>query len=102
MGTFVSLLQKTGTEIREEQKEEFRERIEKLFQADGMMELENIQLYGKKVVTMKKAAMHDYGMDFYYNYFEDACWENAGFSSKSVSVWSEKRFLGFRWRWQKL
>ena len=44
MGTFASLLQKTGTEIREEQKEEFRERIEELFQAGGMMELENIQL----------------------------------------------------------
>lgn len=94
MGTFASLLQKTGAEIREVQKEEFRKRIEKLFQAGGMMELENVQLYGKKVVTMKKATMHDYGMDFYYNYFEDACWENAGFCSKSVSVWSEK--IGWR------
>lgn len=94
MGTFASLLQKTGAEIREVQKEQFRKRIEKLFQAGGMMELENVQLYGKKVVTMKKATMHDYGMDFYYNYFEDACWENAGFCSKSVSVWSEK--IGWR------
>ena len=77
MGTFASLLQKTGAEIREVQKEEFRKRIEKLFQAGGMMELENVQLDGKKVVTMKKASMHDYGMDFYYNYLEDACWEYA-------------------------
>lgn len=54
MGTFAELLQKEGTGIQEEQKEEFKNRIEKLFQAGGMMELENIQLYGKKVVTMKK------------------------------------------------
>lgn len=90
MGTFVALLKKAGAEIRDEQKEEFRSSIEELFQTGGMMELEYIQLCGKKAVTMKKVSMHDYGMDFYYNYFEDACWENVGFCSESVSVWSEK------------
>lgn len=33
-------------------------------------------------------------MDFYYNYFEDDCWENAGFSLKRGHVWSEK--IGWR------
>ena len=35
------------------------------------MEMEQVRLCGKKAVTIKKASMHDYGMDFYYNYFED-------------------------------
>lgn len=56
--------------------------------------MERVQLCGKKTVTIKKVSMHDYGMDFYYNYFEDDRWENAGFSSKSGSVWSEK--IGWR------
>lgn len=37
----------------------------------GMMEMEQVRLCGNKAVTIKKASMHDYGMDFYYNYFED-------------------------------
>lgn len=94
MGTFASLFRKSGVGVPEEKKEEFRNSIEKLFQAGGMMEMEQVQLCGKKAVTIKKASMHDYGMDFYYNYFEDDYWENAGFSSKSGNVWSGK--IGWR------
>lgn len=36
----------------------------------GMMEMEQVRLCGKKAVTIKKASMHDYGMDFYYNYLK--------------------------------
>ncbi len=94
MGTFAALFHKAGAGIPDEKKEEFRVRIEKLFQMGGMMEMEQVQLCGIKAVTIKKASMHDYGMDFYYNYFEDDCWENAGFSSKSGNVWSGK--IGWR------
>lgn len=94
MGTFATLFHKAGAGIPDEKKEEFRSRIEKLFQMGGMMEMERVQLCEKKTVTIKKASMHDYGRDFYYNYFEDDCWENAGFSTKSGSVWSEK--IGWR------
>lgn len=94
MGTFATLFHKAGAGIPNEKKEEFRDRIEKLFQMGGMMEMEQVQLCGKKAVTIKKASMHDYGMNFYYNYFEDDCWENAGFSLKSGNVWSEK--IGWR------
>lgn len=94
MGTFAALFHEAGARIPNDKKEEFRDRIEKLFQMGGMMEMERVQLCGKKAVTIKKASMHDYGMDFYYNYFEDDCWENAGFSLKSGNVWSEK--IGWR------
>lgn len=94
MGTFAMLFHKAGTRIPDEKMEEFKERIEKLFQMGGMMEVEQVQLCGKKAVTIKKASMHDYGMNFHYNYFEDDCWENAGFSLKRGHVWSEK--IGWR------
>ncbi len=32
-----------------------------------MMEMEQVQLCGIKAVTIKKASMYDYGMDFYYS-----------------------------------
>ncbi len=94
MGTFAALFYKAGAGIPDEKREEFRVRMEKLFQMGGMMEMEQVQLCGIKAVTIKKASMHDYGMDFYYNYFEDDCWENAGFDSKSGNVWSGK--IGWR------
>ena len=64
--------------------------LEELVQAGGMMELKRKQLCGEDIVTMKKASMHDYGMNFYYNYFEDAGWENAGYDPETGSVWSNK------------
>lgn len=86
MGTFAGLFQKAGSGIPEEKKAEFRERVEKLFQAGGMMELNRVQLYDKAVGIIRKASMHERGMDFYYNYFEDDVWENAGFCTKDCCV----------------
>lgn len=37
MGTFAMLFQKAGAEMPDEKKEEFRARIERLFQMGGMM-----------------------------------------------------------------
>jgi hypothetical protein len=41
--------------------------MEKLIQMGRMMEMEQVQLCGIKAVTIKKASMYDYGMDFYYS-----------------------------------
>lgn len=54
MGTFAMLFHKAGAGIPDEKMEEFKERIEKLFQMGGMMEIEQVQLCGKKAVTIKK------------------------------------------------
>lgn len=98
MGMFAGLLKEDGAEIPEDKREEFEQRVEKLFQAGGMMEMENIQLSGRRVAVIKKAAMHEYGMDFYYNYFDDDIWENAGFNKERCQIYSEKvggyNFLG--------
>lgn len=42
--------------------------------------------------------MHDYGMSFCYNYFEDDCWGNAGFNLGNGYVWSNK--IGWNAFWQ--
>ncbi|MBD5482902.1 MAG: hypothetical protein HDR15_10360 [Lachnospiraceae bacterium] len=90
MGTFARLLQQDGVRVPDVKKEEFQRRIEKLFQAGGMMELKMVQLCDKQTRVLKKATMQNTKMNFYYNYFEDDCWENAGFSAERDGVWSNK------------
>lgn len=90
MGTFAGLLQQDGVRVPDVKKEVFQRRIEKLFQAGGMMELKMVQLCDKQTRVLKKATMQNAKMNFYYNYFEDDCWENAGFSAEGDGVWSNK------------
>ncbi|MDE5818814.1 MAG: hypothetical protein K2N41_09635 [Lachnospiraceae bacterium] len=90
MGTFAGILQKDGVRVPDAKKEEFQRRIEKLFQAGGMMELKVVQLCDKQTRVLKKASMQNANMNFYYNYFEDDCWENAGFCAERGGVWSNK------------
>lgn len=90
MGTFASLFRENGVRIPENKKQEFTERIERLYQAGGMMEVERVELCDKKIILLRKARMKDDGMEFFYNYFEDVFWENAGFASDKCRVWSSK------------
>lgn len=90
MGTFAEIFKEEGSMIPENKKNEFVEKIEKIFQSGGMMEIECIQLYGKKVYMLRKVRMKEDGMEFHYNYFEDDLWENAGFNKKKCHVWSNK------------
>ena len=55
MGTFAGLFR--GGRIPDDKRAEFSERVELLFHAGGMMEREYIQMYGKTLVTIKKASM---------------------------------------------
>lgn len=90
MGTFAGLFVSGTAGIPDSKRDEFSERIEKLYQAGGMMEVNDVELFGTRVVTIRKAAMRENGMDFYYNYFEDDYWENAGFDRENGKVYSEK------------
>ncbi len=90
MGTFADFFEKGNVGVADNKIEEFAERVQKLYQSGGMMDVDIIQLCGKRVATIKKAEMDEEGMDFYYNYFEDTRWENAGFSRKRKRVWSNK------------
>lgn len=94
MGTFAGILREKESIISENRREEFAEKIEKIFRAGGMMNIEWVQLYGKKIPMLRKVRMQEDGMNFCYNYFEDAFWENAGFDRKKCCVWSNK--IGWR------
>lgn len=89
MGTFAELFVE-GKGVPDNKIEEFTEKIKKVFQCGGMMDIMPVNLCGKKTVTIRKAQMDSTGMDFFYNYFEDTRWENAGFDCKHNSVWSNK------------
>lgn len=90
MGTYVELLKADGVTIRDDRKKEFEKRVEQLFRSGGMMEVRHIQLCGKTVNTIAEASMHEDGMNFFYNYFEDNRWENAGFDRNNCHVYSNK------------
>ncbi|MCD7766323.1 MAG: hypothetical protein LUH53_07415 [Lachnospiraceae bacterium] len=90
MGTFASNFHAKGAHIPEEKQPEFEGRLEKLFQAGGMMEIERISMFGIKADILRKAQMHERGMSFFYNYFEEDSWENAGYNPKKKRVWSGK------------
>lgn len=90
MGTFAEVFADKGAIVPESKREEFSDRIEKLYQNGGMMEVKYIKLYEKEIPTIHKARMGKKGMNFYYNYFEDDCWENAGFDKEDGDVWSNK------------
>lgn len=77
-------------DIPSDKKEEFIRRMEKLFQAGGMMECNWIEMCGKELITLKKVTMCDEEVEFDYNYFEDDIWEDAGFYKNACSVWSQK------------
>lgn len=94
MGTFAGLYREPEAGIPDEKIEEFKARVEMLFQAGGMMEVESVSLFGKDIVTIRKAFMDEDGMDFIYNYFEDDFWENAGCDGDNGYVWSNK--IGWR------
>lgn len=90
VGTFAGIFKETESGIPEHKKEEFAKKIEKIFRAGGMMDIEWIQLYGKEIPMLRKVRMQENGMDFYYNYFEDDFWESAGFNRDGCYVWSNK------------
>ena len=90
MGTYACLYGKCCKGIPEDKRLEFQDKIEKVFQSGGMMNMESWQLFGKQVRTIHKTKMYPKGMNFTYNYFEDDSWENAGFHREENCVYSEK------------
>ncbi len=90
MGNYISLFKSEQSRIKVGKEEEFRQRIEKLFQVGGMMEYEIVSLQGFRVTLIKKAVRREKVIDVTYNYFEDDSWENAGFNKAEYKVYSEK------------
>lgn len=89
MGTFGSY---TGSmKISEEKKETFGRQVEKILNYGGMMQFEQIGMYGHEMGLLKPIEIYPGGnVHFHYNYFEDDAWETAGFDAEEADFWSEK------------
>ena len=89
MGTFASY--HGSTFIPEELREQFSEHMMKILNYGGMMQLEEVKIYGRKLYLLKPVKIYPGGeVDFHYNYFEDDSWENAGFNASKAELWSNK------------
>lgn len=89
MGTFGSY---TGSmKIAEEKKEAFGRQVAKILNYGGMMQFEQISMYGHELGLLKPIELDPEGkVHFHYNYFEDDGWETAGFNAEESYFWSEK------------
>lgn len=94
MGSFVYMIARDDADIIEEKRPEFEERLEKVFNAAGMMEQEHLTLFGKGIRALRPVRIENGYTTFFYNYFEDDVWENAGYYNKNGGVYSEK--VGWR------
>ena len=65
MGTFAEFYRCSNAIIDESKKEEFTEKVKKVFQYGGMMDIESTSLFGKKIITIRKAEMDSKGMKFH-------------------------------------
>lgn len=89
MGTFGGY---TGQQnIPENQREKFAEQMVRILNLGGMMQFEQISMYGHDMELLKPVEMYPGGkVHFHYNYFEDDSWETAGFDASEAYFWSNK------------
>lgn len=87
MGAFNGLI--GCLEVKEELHEELKRNMLKLMSAGGMVQIDSVNLYGKKVYLLKDLSFDEKGdCYFFYNYISDESWEDAGISKKFL--WSQK------------
>lgn len=89
MGTFGNY---TGSmDIPEKKREEFTKQVAKLLYYGGMMQFEEISMYGHNIGLLKPIEICPGGeVHFHFNYFEDDGWETAGFNADRAHFYSNK------------
>lgn len=89
MGTFVNY--SGPRQICNEKKEEFSRAVLKLFYYGGMMHVRHVDMYNKELVLLEPIDLESkHNVGFYYNYFEDTSWENAGYKYDTQQIYSNK------------
>ena len=94
MGTFLGYF--GDQTIPEEKREEFNQRVLTILDQGGMLDLENVSLFGKRVWLLKPPQALP-GKDtilFCYNYFEQDTWETGGYDPTFCSFHTNK--VGWR------
>ena len=89
MGTFLWYI---GDEnIPEERRAEFFDRVKTVLNYGGMMGVDIVNIYGKKLSLLRPAEEQiENVIDCWYNYFEDSFWESAGIRTDTPRVFSGK------------
>ena len=81
--------------IPEEKRPELAQRVMTILEHGGMMGIDLVEIYGKRVVLLKPLSPNEDGkIIFRFNYYEDALWEDAVYSVKNAKVISFK--IGFK------
>ena len=77
--------------IPEPLQEEFNERMLKILNYGGMMQLEKVMMFDLKLILLEplKLSLTD-EVSFHFNYFEDDFWESAGYDAREHDLWSNK------------
>ncbi|MBQ7919325.1 MAG: hypothetical protein IJ324_05235 [Lachnospiraceae bacterium] len=89
MGTFGGYY--GNCHIDDEKKEVFNEQMAKILNYGGMMDHEEVKIYGQEICLLNPFALREKGyINFYYNYFEDNSWETASYEPEKTSLWTEK------------
>ena len=83
MGTFLDCVGKPH--IPEDRREEFQQRMLRLFREGGMMCDESVEMFGKKITLLYTPELREDGrLWFNYNYYENDCWEDAGINADHI------------------
>lgn len=80
----------------EDKREEFTRRVLTILAQGGMMDLEEVSMFGKKIYLMKPLQIQpgQESLTFCYNYFENDIWETAGYRPGSCRFYTNK--VGWR------
>ena len=94
MGTYLGYF--GGRTIPEDKREEFTRRVLTILDQGGMMDLEEVSMFGKKIYLMKPLQIQpgQETITFCYNYFENDIWETAGYRPGTCRFYTNK--VGWR------
>ena len=77
--------------IPEEKRDCFRQQMMKLLNYGGMMKLESVSMAGRELHLLSPLELSKEGeVFFWYNYFEERAWEDAGFNGNNLTFYSNK------------
>lgn len=94
MGTYLGYF--GDRTIPEDKWEGFTQRVLTILNQGGMMDLEEVSMFGKKIYLMKPLQIQpgQESLTFCYNYFENDIWETAGYRPGSCRFYTNK--VGWR------
>ena len=89
MGTFARY--ESSYSVPEHKRESLARQMSKLLGYGGMMQFEQVSMYGYEINILKPVEVAPFGrVHFHYNYFEDDGWETAGFDADRGVFWTGK------------